>query len=159
MMHSVAPRIDNTCKCDDFGRVSRHSAQDALVIESGKWYAYEMLPGYSRERYYSPILVQEVIEVKRGQGNLRLSFYNACYAQGVQDFVLDLRVLWTIPDYLIAEVFSHGSEPSGRCVIISEITLGWLDRNLHGIMQQNPPTPIELTTQSVSEYLHRLTSS
>ena len=53
-----------------------------------------MLPGYgSLGHYYSSVRISRVEPMKRGDGTLRLEFYNAAYAAGVRDFDLELRVL------------------------------------------------------------------
>ena len=66
-----------------------------LVVE--RWYAWEMLPGYTSDSdfdpYVSPIYLKRVVPLRTGQRLLQLAFFNAAYAEGVQNFEVVIRVL------------------------------------------------------------------
>lgn len=127
-----------------------------LTLKSGNWYGYEMLPGYTAEPYCSPILVDQVVPQKSGRAILHLRFFNACYAKGVQDFQLDMHVLWRSPEYLIAELLSDANPPTRRSVIVCDISFAWLKRKLSWLIEANPPSTDKPDTLSVSEYLNGL---
>ena len=55
--------------------------QTRLELEQGRWYAWEMLPGYTGDRYFSPIRIGHIEALKTGRDLLRLHFYNAFYAE------------------------------------------------------------------------------
>ncbi len=116
-----------------------------------------MLPDYAGEPYCSPILVHQVVPLKSGQAILHLRFFNACYAKGVQDFRLDLHVLWRSPEYLIAELLYNTSEPAWRSVIICNVSFAWLTRKLSWIIEGNPPNTDQADAAAVTEYLNRFT--
>ncbi len=102
------------------------SAQDRLLtLKAGKWYSWEMLPGYAG-RYYSPIKVGRVTPLKTGQNVLRLGFFNACYAAGAQSFDVDLKMLYRGEEYLIAKIVGDPQHDLGRCAIITPIDKWWM---------------------------------
>lgn len=83
-----------------------------LHLNSKSWYGWQMLPGYgSGVPYFSPIWVQELTPRKSGKGILGLKFINALYAEGVQDFTLDLRIIRHQASYLVAELLYQGESP------------------------------------------------
>jgi hypothetical protein len=101
--------------------------RNVLTLVLGRWYVWQMLPGYVDEGKYdpfvSPIYIESVEPQKTGNGSLKLAFLNAAYATGVQGFELTVRVLKRGPAYLIAEL------PDGdRAAIIAEIGFDWLRR-------------------------------
>ena len=101
-----------------------------LVLEQGRWYAWEMLPGYTGYRYCSPIRIGRIEALKTGRDLLRLHFYNAFYAEGVRNFVTDLRILFRGPDYLLGNlVEGHRLTSTERCAIITPISHEWIARN------------------------------
>jgi hypothetical protein len=53
------------------------------------WYGWQMLPGYGEwdVPYFSPICINEVTPRKTGRGILAISFFNALYQEGVQDYL------------------------------------------------------------------------
>ena len=61
-----------------------------------------MLPGYIDECYFSPIKVNRIIPKKSGDSMLRLGFYNAAYAAGAQNFVLELKVMVRAETYTVS---------------------------------------------------------
>lgn len=104
--------------------------QTRLVLEQGRWYAWEMLPGYTGDRYFSPIRIGHIETLKTGRDLLRLHFYNAFYAEGVRNFVKDLRILFRGPDYLLANLVEGPRLTSTeRCAIITPISRQWIARN------------------------------
>jgi hypothetical protein len=94
-----------------------------FTIEAGRWYAWQMMPGYGDDGvpYLSPIFVHEIKPLKTAKGFLRLNFFNAFYAEGVQNFSLKMKVLRRARRYLIADLL-YGD----RCAIVSELTGEWL---------------------------------
>jgi hypothetical protein len=69
--------------------------------------------------------VREVTPLKSGKGILKVEFYNAGYAEGVQDFTVQIRVLKRTPDYLFGELTG---EPKGRSCVVSLVTAEWLGK-------------------------------
>lgn len=96
-----------------------------LAITPGRWFAWEMLPGYFNTwfgpRYYSPIRVNRVEPRKKGNNRLFLDFYNVCYAPGVKRFEIEVEVVLRKPGYLICDL--HYMD---RSAIITNLTLDWL---------------------------------
>jgi hypothetical protein len=127
-----------------------------LKINPRSWYAWQMIPGYIGERnvpYSSPIFVERVVPKKTEKGTLTLDFVNVLYAEGVQGFTLDLKVLKHSSDYLIADLL-YGPEGPDRAVIISHIEFAWIERFCPGLWNQRPPFSIGgAATGSVSIYL------
>lgn len=97
--------------------------EDRIRLERGRWYGWQMWPGYSDSPYASPILVHDVTPLKTGGSRLKLVFDNALYAPGVQEFELTLRVLARRATYLMAEL---EGDPLPRDVVITQMTLQWL---------------------------------
>src|SRR3972149_5077415 len=86
------------------GVMDKSSKRFQLVRD--RWYAWQMIPGYIGERsipYCSPIYVTRVDPLRTGRSVLRLGLVNVFYAEGVQDFVLKLKMLKRASDYLVAE--------------------------------------------------------
>ena len=77
-----------------------------LILKNDVWYSLQMLPGYhsSLSPYYSPIKVQEINPLKTGKSILRIRFLNVGYAQGVQDFKKEIRIIKHSENYLIANL-------------------------------------------------------
>ncbi len=69
-------------------------AENKLKLETNKWYSWQMLPGYGRGPYFSPIKIYG-FQV-REENIIELNFHNACYAQGVQSFCLTMKILWHV---------------------------------------------------------------
>ena len=105
-----------------------HSADAGgrLILSPGRWYGWQMLPGYTAgyRPYFSPILVERVVPKKTGAGWLDVDFYNAFYAEGVRDFHLSVRILVRGADYLVCAIDGAGS--GQRVAVISSISLDWL---------------------------------
>jgi hypothetical protein len=98
-----------------------------LQLRPRDWYGWQMLPGYtgtgSYEPYYSPIQIGSVTPLKTGRRVLKVEFFNRLYAQGVQPFTVELRILKHEPDYLIAELYEDHRD---RAAIISRIDFTWI---------------------------------
>jgi hypothetical protein len=108
-------------------------------LKANRWYAWEMLPGYSttgREmnRYYSPIYVHKVRRLKTGKGLLRLEFFNACYAVGVKGFDLTLRVLARRYHFMMASIDGNDE----RCVVLAEISFDWVEKFCPHLLEWRP---------------------
>ncbi len=95
--------------------------------------------------YCSPIYVQRVQPLKTGNGLLRLEFFNALYAEGVQEFEIDLKVLKRAKNYLIADL-PYDTE---RSAIIGHIEFSWLAQSCPALLVDHPPRD----HSSVSVYL------
>jgi len=113
-----------------------------------------MNPGYFGERcvpYFSPIHVTCVTPLKTGKGILEMDFFDACYAEGVQNFQgMRLKLLMRAENYLIGQLLGHGSEV--RSAIISHIEFEWLRLFCPHIVEAHPPSE----SGSVSMYLDRI---
>lgn len=90
-----------------------------LTLTPRKWFGWQMLPGYGMAPYFSPIRVEEVTPLKTGQGILRLRFFNAFYAAGVQNFEKTLRVLRRHPEYIVCDIVN---DVEARVAIITACT-------------------------------------
>ena len=137
--------------------MSRH--KKVKLIENA-WYAWQMIPGYFGIRcvpYCSPIYVTKVQPKRTGKDLLGLSFFNACYAEGVQDFEVDLKVLKRAENYLIADIQYGGSIDEDRCAIISQIEFEWIEYFCPSLWDHNPPQRMSsLAKDSASCYLDRI---
>lgn len=131
-----------------------------ITLEARKWYAWQMLPGYVSEGYRpycSPILIHEVAPKKSGKGIIRLAFANALYAQGVQDFVVDLKVTTRASSYMVGELVESGSVGGARCAIISTIDIDWLRQYCPELIQARPPERYKGLAKTVaSQYLNEV---
>jgi len=127
-----------------------------LQLTPGNWYGWQMLPGYFGKPhvpYFSPILVKEVTPRKTGRKIITLGFINTLYAEGVQDFALDLRIMKHETDYLVTELL-YGTD---RTAIINRIGFDWLRNFCPGIWGERPPTSFRgIEQESVSHYLNAL---
>ena len=133
------------------------AVQQRLHLVPPRWYGWQMLPGYGGERnvpYFSPIRMISATPRKTGKGTLGLSFWNQFYAEGVQDFQVELRILKHQSNYLIADLLTEGSHPSSRAAVISHVEFEWLRR----FCPQLPPveTCSAAAHQSASIYLDEL---
>lgn len=114
-----------------------------LQLFRGTWYAWEMLPGYTSESfepYFSPILIQEIVPKKTGQGILAIKFINLFYADGVKDFSLDLKVSKHEAQYLIADILYSKGGPRDRAAIISRLEFEWIRRFGPHLWWHRPPS-------------------
>lgn len=101
-----------------------------FTLEPERWYAWQMIPGYASEHYYSPIYIHKIEKLRRGNGSLTLDFFNACYAEGVRNFSLEMRVLHRSTDYMITRLLYDDDSHLDRSAIISPITHAWLHQQL-----------------------------
>lgn len=128
----------------------------SFQLQENRWYAWEMLPGYSANLpYFSPIFIKAVKPLRSGKGILHLGFFNALYAEGVQDFSLDLKIIKRADDYLLGEIiYRHEADSGDRTGIISPISFEWLSFVLPEYMKNHPPrnTP---DMEEVDSYLSR----
>ena len=135
-------------------------ATQGLVLQPDRWYGWQMLPGYAGERnvpYFSPILVREIVPRKTGRGVLTVRFFNALYAQGVEDFALDLRILRRAAAFLVADVLVGTEEQAERVGIVSHIEFEWLRRFCPGLWDARPPETFGTAEEgSVATYLSSL---
>ena len=95
-------------------------ANTKLQLLPNHWYIWQMLPGYSGDlpvSYCSPIWVRDVTPRKTGKGVLGLDFINTLYAEGVQSFTVDLRILKHEASYLVSEILYGKDGPSNRTAV------------------------------------------
>lgn len=123
------------------------------TLAADTWAAWQMFPGYLGERcvpYCSPIWIQSVQPMKTGSGRLRLGFLNTLYAQGVQDFDVELQILKRADNYLAAGVIGN----QDRMVVISHIEFEWVRRFCPELWANRPSSRCSPNAQaSVSVYL------
>lgn len=114
-----------------------------LILEEFRWYGWQMLPGYvcstEYEPYFSPIFVEKVEPLKTGRNLLRLHFFNAFYAQGVQGFVIDMKLIRKCPQYLIGILEKGEASQSDRTFIVSAISFDWLKLCCPDLVKHSPP--------------------
>ncbi len=136
------------------------SDKNKLKLLADTWYAWQMVPGYFGVRcvpYCSPILVQEAKPLKTGKRMLRLSFINVLYAEGVQDYNTDLRIVSHAADWLIAEIEYGGGNVPQRAAVISHIEFDWIREFCPSIWWHRPPSSCsEIAQGSVSMYLREV---
>lgn len=92
-----------------------------LILRPRRWYGWIMLPGYAGP-HCAPIFVRRVEPLKTGRGLLRIAYIDPFYAEGVQDFQRDLRVLHRTPTHLVAALDGN-PDRSGS---VSELDRDWL---------------------------------
>lgn len=107
-----------------------------LELERGVWYGWQMLPGYFDSPYFSPIRVDEVVPLKTGRSVLRLRFLNACYAVGVKNFDVKLKVLKRTETYIAAEIVGQKE----RIAVIYEFSFAWFRNCCPDVWKQWPPS-------------------
>ena len=100
------------------------------------------------------LYMQFVKPLNSGNGNLKIKFVNAMYAEGVQSFDVDLRILGRYENYLIGEIDHHGTSITGRVAIISHIEFDWIRQCCPEIWWSRPPASYNAAIQgSISLYL------
>lgn len=110
---------------------------DLFTLEQSRWYAWEMLPGYTGNRYYSPIRVEDIQPLQTGRGIFRLRFWNAYYAEGAKNFSVRLMVLHRGREYMIVKLLYGDDSENDRCGIISPISRSWLHCHFPAILEQH----------------------
>jgi hypothetical protein len=128
----------------------------SFTLFAPRWFGWQMNPGYLGERcvpYCSPIYVTRVTPLKTGKGILEMDFFNACYAEGVQQFRgTRIKLLLRGENYLIGHLLDYDTEV--RSALISHIEFAWLERFCPEIIRTYPPWEMEpLYSGSVSLYL------
>ncbi len=98
-----------------------------LKLETNKWYAWQMLPGYAELKYHSPIKILDIVQ-STGTDSLVLNFYNACYNQGTKLFCYELKIIAHTKVCLICEVVSNEKNKLYTMAIIEEIDYQWIGR-------------------------------
>ncbi len=128
-----------------------------LKLHAGHWYGWQMLPGYEGGRavpYFSPVYVGGVIPRKTGVRQIGLQFLNPLYAQGVQDFGLELQILLHAPQYLVARIVDADRTSSPRTAVVSHVEFEWIRRFCPELWESQPPSSFTGVEQrSVSAYL------
>lgn len=113
-----------------------HEEQQAqFTVQKRRWYAWQMVPGYSSEGYFSPIHVSRFTPLKTGTGLVEVAFFNAGYAEGVQGFLIKARVMKRTRDFLLLDLSPNGQ--TERVAIISELTFGWLKKHHDQVFDRN----------------------
>jgi hypothetical protein len=113
------------------------------------WYAWQMLPGYTDEFYYSPIYIQKVIPKKSGKSMLEVHFINAFYAAGTKDFELDMKVIKREPGFMMLDLI-YGQ----RAAIVSDINYAWFDRHGRFMLEKGGRGKVpKLNPENVQEFL------
>lgn len=86
-----------------------------------------------------------------------MAFHNAMYAEGVQGFELDMRILKHGENYLISELLYGRDSFFDRCAVISHIEFGWVERFCSELWEQYPPSRLDSgATGSISAYLDEI---
>ena len=130
-----------------------------LNLVAERWHAWQMIPGYTAnsdfDPYVSPIYLRRVVALKTGKGLLQLTFFNAAYAAGVQDFQLTIRVLKRTPSYVLGSLDS-GALDSPRCAIIGSMSFAWLKSYMPRWFESNSPYDMpEPYCSDSQQYLNR----
>ncbi len=122
---------------------------EKFKLEPFTWYAWQMLPGYTDEFYYSPIYVQKVTPLKTGKNLLKVEFINAFYASGVKGFELEMKVLKREHRYMILDLLYDQ-----RAAIITDINYQWIQK--HGLLmleKEGRDKVPKLSGENVQEFL------
>jgi hypothetical protein len=135
--------------------IEGHHTLDAFKLVPNCWYGWQMSPGYIGDGsvpYCSPILVREVCPVGVEPDRFMLWFWNALYAEGLQDFEKQLRVLEWSPNHPTAAI---DSDPGlNRRAIISGIDFERIERHCPHILEARPVSRCSPSAQNpVSKYL------
>lgn len=128
---------------------------EMLTLVPGKWYGWQMLPGYGLEPYFSPIRAEEVTALKTGRGELQLRFFNAFYATGVQHLEKTLRVIRRQPEYIVCDIL-HEAEV--RVAIITACTPEFLIKHADpAYVKQNRELLLTSDPQTLLNSMYGLT--
>ena len=124
------------------------AAMNELLLEPGRWYGWQMLPGYLEGvPYFSPILLRAVST--REEDHLELEFLNALYTAGVQDFQISARVLLQARSYVVVEL-AGPPRVDTRSAVISAISFEWFETFCPTVVQAHT---IGTSLGDVQEYL------
>ena len=102
------------------------SKDSRLELVVARWYAWQMFPGYADVPYCSPIRLDRVRPRGTGKGILTLDFWNLGYAEGVQDFSVDLRIRTRSRTFIFAELLDPPSHVDRRGAAITPLTVEWM---------------------------------
>ena len=95
-----------------------------MDLTEGKWYGWQMLPGYGAGApYFSPIRLDSVRRLA-APNTATLTFFNACYAHGVRDFKQRVRFIFQADSYLLCKLLPNDLQ---RTAAISELSEHWID--------------------------------
>ena len=86
---------------------------------------------------------------------LRLKFYNAAYATGVQNFGLELKVMVRAENYMVAALQYEDASTEMRSAIISPITFRWIEKHFPGLFRQVPLEKNGRAERHPNAYLER----
>ena len=78
------------------------------------------------------------------------------YAEGVQDFTFDLRVLKREANYLVSEILYEDQLTQDRTAIISYIEFEWIQRFCPDLWAAHTPSFGTVEQGSVSHYLQAI---
>ena len=124
-----------------------------FTLERGNWYAWHMFPGYAGVPYFSPIYLFDFIPLKTGARRINLHFFNSFYADGVQDFDLDLEVLLRAKDHLTTNIIPDPVEIPKQTAIISHVSYEWIEEFFPEMTRDYPIERHDPRRESVSRYL------
>lgn len=93
----------------------------SFTLEKGKWYGMTMYPGYFHTPWHSPIRIREIRPLKSGTGLLDIDFFNAAYAEGVQNFTYSLRILKRGEQYMLAAI-----QETDRAISLVNCDTNWM---------------------------------
>lgn len=127
-------------------------ADGRFILSPGRWYGWQMLPGYTTgyRPYFSPIRVEKVVPKKTGAGWLDIEFYNAFYAEGVQDFHVSARILIRGESYLVCAI--DGTSSSPRTAVISSLSMDWLRDHCREFLEKISHREMEGLAKSEMDY-------
>lgn len=121
------------------------------------WYGWQMVPGYGGTRcvpHFSPIYITRVAPQKSGKSVIRIGFVNVLYAQGVQDFEVDIRVTTRSANFLMGVLVEDHPPETARGAVISHIEFEWLRRFCPSVFEHRSPESCSPAAHgSVSFYL------
>lgn len=111
-------------------------ADGRFILSPGRWYGWQMLPGYTDgySPYFSPIRVERIVPKKTGAGWLDIEFYNAFYAEGVEEFHVSARILNRGETYLVCAI--DGASSSPRTAVISSLSMDWLRDHCQKLLEK-----------------------
>ena len=116
-----------------------------LKVRTGKWYGWHMFPGYSSLPYSSPILVRSVGPA-RSPNRLTIDFVNIGYAEGVQDFCIELSLSAWGDSYLAGTY----DDESGRMGVVTALTPDWLSQHFPRSFEVLPALRDAATAEQVA---------
>ena len=127
-------------------------ADGRFILSPDRWYGWQMLPGYTTgySPYFSPIRIERVVPKKTGAGWLEIAFYNAFYAQGVQNFHISARILIRGENYLVCAI--DDADSTQRAAVISSLSMDWLRDHCREFVEKNSYQELEGLAKSEMDY-------